>query len=87
MKKKGFVEGINRAPHHIFLELYNQDRMILFTKVSHSGDIHSRLISAMARQCHLSTKDFKDLARCPLSKERYLEKLGDLGLLGRDADA
>jgi hypothetical protein len=35
----------------------------------------------MSFQCKLNKNDFMDLCKCPLSKEAYLKKLEEMGLL------
>jgi 7-keto-8-aminopelargonate synthetase-like enzyme len=80
LQKKGFE--LNDTDHHR-LEYYHKGKFVLHTKVSHGGkhDLDNFLISQMAKQCKLSKNDFLDLARCPLSKEAYLKKLNEQGLL------
>lgn len=80
LRKKGFVEV---AGDHRYLELVHKGRVILHTKVSHGSkkDIDDYLIKQMSYQCKLDKKQFLDLARCPLSKEAYLDLLKQQGLL------
>jgi hypothetical protein len=72
--KKGFVQN---NKDHKFLEFWHEGKMVLYTKISHgsSKDIHSGLISKMARQCLLSNHQFIDLAKCPMKQEEYIEIL------------
>lgn len=54
------------------------------TKTSHGSnnqDISAHLFSAMATQCRLTSKQFKDLIECPLSREDYESILQENGLL------
>ena len=82
LKKKGFVDAENKSVDHKRLELIHNGRFILTTKISHcNDDIREPLIRQMSTQCKLSKSDFMDLCKCPLSKEAYLKKLEDLGLL------
>lgn len=80
LRKKGFVEV---SGDHRYLELIHKGRVILHTKVSHGSkkDIDDYLIKQMSYQCKLDKKQFLDLARCPLSKEAYLEMLKQQGLV------
>ena len=79
LKKKGFVES---NKDHKYLHLYLNDRFVLSTKISHgSSDIGEELIRAMSFQCALSKSEFLDLAKCPMSKDEYLEILERKGLL------
>ncbi|MCC5918147.1 MAG: hypothetical protein JJU02_12580 [Cryomorphaceae bacterium] len=79
LKKKGFVDSTRKSDDHLYLELFHEGKLVLYTKISHgsSKDIGKSLISQMARQCNLNTNDFKDLANCPLSKEAYYKILDD----------
>ncbi len=38
-------------------------------------DISSELMSRMARQCKISSRDFSDLVTCPLSRNEFERKL------------
>jgi hypothetical protein len=80
LKKKGFVES---PGDHKFLEFYNDNKLILHTKLSHGGkkDIDDYLIKQMSVQCQLDKKQFIDLAKCPLSKEEYVKILKEKGRL------
>jgi hypothetical protein len=54
------------------------------TKTSHgtsSKQLSDSLVAAMARQCRLPIKDFKDLVNCPLSREAYEGKLAEIGAI------
>jgi len=46
-----------------------------------NDDIRDPLIKQMPFQCKLNKSDFMDLCKCPLSKEGYLERLEEMGLL------
>lgn len=80
LRKKGFVEVDG---DHRYLELMHKGKVILHTKVSHGSkkDIDDYLIKQMSYQCKLDKKQFLDLARCPLSKEAYLELLKEQGFV------
>jgi hypothetical protein len=82
LKKKGFIEAINKSPDHIRLELYHQGKLVLGTKLSHNGqDLNDFLIKQMSVQCKLNKEQFKDLANCPLSQEEYIDILREQGLI------
>jgi hypothetical protein len=71
--KKGFVESNS---HHKMYEYYYDGKFILHTHASHNGqDIDDYLIAKMKSQCKLDKKQFIDLIKCPLTKERYIEIL------------
>jgi hypothetical protein len=74
---KGFksIEG-----DHTFFIYYSQagKKSTVRTKTSHGSgykDIADHLVSQMAKQCKLTTKEFKDLVDCPLSRQEYEAKL------------
>lgn len=80
LKKKGFVE---KQSHHRFLELWHNGKFVLHTRISQGGDhdLDNFLIKQMSVQCKLEKQQFLDLAKCPMSKEKYLQVLKEKGLL------
>jgi len=82
LKKKGFIDSTTKSVDHKRVELFHNNKFVLSTKISHhSGDIGNHLIKQMSVQCHLDKNNFIDLAKCPLSKEDFLEILDKKGLL------
>ena len=82
LKKKGFVDSISKSDDHKYLELFYNDKLVLYTKISHGNkDIGNHLIKQMSVQCHLDKDEFIDLLNCPLSKNDYFEILEKKGLL------
>jgi hypothetical protein len=82
LKKKGFVDAEHKSVDHKRLELYHEGKFILTTKISHcNDDIRDPLIKQISSQCKLNKSEFMDLCKCPLSKEVYLKKLDEMGLL------
>lgn len=82
LKRKGFIESINKSPDHKRLEFFYEGKFILSTKLSHNNqDIDNYLIKQMSYQCNLDKSDFFDLVNCPLSKEEYIQILEQKGLL------
>lgn len=77
LKKKGFQDSSTKSDDHKYLEFFQNGKLVLYTKLSHGSkkDIGAYLIAQMASQCKLPKHDFLDLVNCPLSKEKYLEKL------------
>lgn len=80
---KGFrrVEG-----DHAFFIYYSETggKSPVRTKTSHGSgnkDISDALISQMAKQCKLTSKDFVDLVTCPLSRVEYEKKLAEQGFV------
>lgn len=77
--KKGFVEVTNRDHIYFWLVVDGKDTGIK-TKVSHGEvECNDRLLGFMARQVHLSRKDFDNLIDCKLGKESYLNLLRESG--------
>ncbi len=82
LKKKGFVDSILRSYDHKYLELFHNNKLVCYTKLSHGiKDIGSFLIKQMSFQCHLNKKEFMDLCNCPLNQNDYLKILKEKGLL------
>lgn len=76
--KKGFVP--NGGDHKFFVLYVDGKKTSIRTKISHGErDIHSPLLEQIQKQVGLSVNDFQDLVNCPLSKERYIEKLRECG--------
>lgn len=79
---KGFAKA--RGDHQ-FLEFWYNGRYVLQTFCSHnSQDINDHLIMMMKNQCRLDKEDFLDLANCPLSREGYITKLVERGMIKRE---
>jgi hypothetical protein len=82
LKKKGFVDSTTKSVDHKRIEFFYNDKFVLSTKISHnSNDLDNYLIKQMSVQCHLDKNDFIDLAKCPLSKEEFIQILAQQGLL------
>ena len=77
---KGFRR---RDTHHAYLHYYTEsgEKAPVWTKTSHGrpgADIGRRLLSRMARQCKLTTDEFRDLVNCPMSREAYEQAVARL---------
>ena len=74
--KKGFEQD---ERDHLYLCYVRSDglRTSIRTKVSHGSksDITTGLVSAMARQCHITTQQFRRLAECTLYRQQYEQLL------------
>lgn len=84
LMKKGFRK---HDTHHRQFTYYTADgrKTDLLTRLSHSHkEISDNLVALMARQVGLSTRDFRDLAQCPLDQAGYEEKLVSEGILPDD---
>lgn len=72
LKKKGFTE--NHTDHFRYDYWIGGKKTSISTKISHgpSGrDVPPRIVSIMARQCGLTTRDFRNLIGCPISRGEY----------------
>lgn len=70
--RKGFVKRFDGD--HRFFDFFQGERFFFFTKVSHGTkykEIGDDLLSQMAKQCHLSKKQFLELIDCSMSQEDY----------------
>ena len=81
LQAKGFRR---RETHHSYFVFYTAAgvKTSIQTKTSHgrkSADIGNPLIGRMARQCRLSTADFKALVDCSLSLADYEAILVEAG--------
>jgi len=80
LKKKGFKQ--EPGDHKYFYYYYNGEVTDIRTKTSHCGqDIDDYLINKMSKQVSLNKTDFINLINCPLSKEKYAEKLRKKGII------
>lgn len=83
LPRKGFHETDSRS--HIFYHLYhNGKKTHIRTQVSRGSKykvLSSNLVSAMARQCKLTSRSFCDLVECHLSGDDYIAILRDQGEL------
>ena len=85
LEAKGFkrVEG-----DHAFFIYYSMagKKSPVRTKTSHGSshrDIGDDLVSKMAKQCKLPTREFRELVTCPLTRASYEAKLLEQGLVDR----
>ena len=69
--RKGFE--ISRRDHNFFaFRMKDGQKTTVWTKTSYGSGyktLSDSLLSAMARQCHLTRGQFADLVECPLSRE------------------
>lgn len=84
LTKKGFVR---HEGDHTYLNYVTLDgkKTGIRTKISHGShkDIASGLVSAMAAQCRLTTRDFIEFAKCHIDQNQYEAKLTAGGYLPR----
>lgn len=83
LEAKGFKKA---SGDHSFYIYHTKSglKTIVRTKTSHGSgykDISDDLVSKMAKQCKLTTKDFRNLIECPLSRDEYETKLVQQGLV------
>ncbi len=76
------MDSNTKSKDHLYLDFFHNGRFAFYRKVSHGSkrDISEPLIHQMADQCKLSKRMFIDLAKCPLSKQKYLEHLKKNGI-------
>ena len=84
LTKKGFVQD---KRDHLYLTYVTIEgkKTAIRTKVSHGSknDITTSLVSAMARQCQLTTQQFKEFAECKLVQYQYEQILVASGYFSR----
>ncbi len=81
LPRKGFLETDDRK--HIFYHLHHEGKKThIRTQVSHGSKykvLGDDLVSKMARQCKLTTKNFIGLAECNVSQADYIRLLKEAG--------
>ena len=69
---------IDKDGHHIYYRVFDEDRLIGETFMSHNNqDINDYLQNRMAKQLGVSTKVFRDIVDCSVSRSDYIERLDD----------
>ena len=81
LESKGFER---KETHHSIFRYYTEagERTTVWTKRSHGrsgADIGRELFKRMAKQCKLTTDEFRELVECPMSRADYEQRLRDLG--------
>lgn len=88
LEKKGFLAIANtQKGHHDYYFLYvDGKKSHIYTYFSHGkSEYHPFLMDQIKKQLKFSsTKDAEDFFDCPLTKEKYLEKLIESGVLQRN---
>ena len=83
LKKKGFTKKNEDHKTFRYIALDGTETAI-YTYCSHGAsgdDIPDGLIATMARQCQLTSSQFKDLVNCPLSTKNYEKVLQEQSFL------
>ena len=77
LRSKGFHEASNKSVDHKWLEFWYEGKLTkIKTKISHANkEIDDGLISLMAKQTYLTSKQFKGMAECTVSESEYVEIL------------
>lgn len=79
--KKGFVET-EGSSHRLFRLTIDGKKTAIHTVMSRgSHDLGTHMLSSMAKQIALSSEEFVQLVRCPLTAEGYLDLLRERGQL------
>jgi hypothetical protein len=74
--RKGFSD--RNGDHRFFCLMVDGLKTQVTTKISHGGkEIADNMLGVMARQAHLTGREFRDLIDCPLSEDEYLALLRD----------
>ena len=78
LSRKGFQRRESKdAYFHLWID---GKKTAIYTKMSQGEtEIHDVLVSAMARQLKLTTRQFGDLIECPLKLDEYTRILRDGG--------
>lgn len=80
LTKKGFI-AVQRDHTYLFFSVEGRKSGI-HTKISHGNKEYSdNILSLVARQLHISSKQLDDLLDCPLSYERYLSMLKEKNII------
>lgn len=83
LKSKGF-EPLEGDHTYFFYYAASGKKSPVRTKTSHGTghrDISDGLVAQMAKQCRITSRDFRDLIACPLSRGEYEAKLLAQGLV------
>ena len=74
LKSKGNTSE-NREGHHIFYFVEVDGKEYRATKVSHSarGQIDDNILSQIARQMRLTTKELRNFVACLIDREKWLQ--------------
>ncbi|MCL2005100.1 MAG: hypothetical protein FWG73_02950 [Planctomycetaceae bacterium] len=84
LRKKGFVRSAD-SDHVVYRFFSTEKELLARTKMSHGmmgSSISVPLIAVMARQLHLTSKQFLDFVDCPMNEAEYREILLESGNRG-----
>ena len=74
LTKKGFI-AVQRDHPYLFFSVEGRKSGV-HTKISHGNkEYGDNILSLVARQLHITTKQLDDLLDCPMSYEDYLSML------------
>ena len=81
--KKGFI-AYQRDHTYLFFSVEGRKSGV-HTKISHgTKEYGDNILSLVARQLHITTKQFDDLLDCPMSYEDYLTVLKEKKIITTD---
>ena len=84
--RKGFVEDTSGRDHRYFHHQINGQKTGVRTKLSRGRQYKSlgpQLLAKIKKQLKLdSSREFRDLVNCPMTKEGYIEILKSKEILG-----
>ena len=82
LERKGFVRD-DRHHHYFIYETMSGMRTPIRTRTSHGSakykTLGNPLLAKMAKDCHLTNKEFLDLVDCPLEREAYDQLVDESG--------
>lgn len=84
LEKKGFEKEQGGRDHDFFFFRHDGLERAIYTKVSRGSaykTIQSGLLTKMAKQLQLTTKQFGQLVDCPMTQEDYERHLREAGIL------
>lgn len=83
LEKKGFRKGKGDHKYLFYYSLQDDRKTRAKTKTSHgkSFDIGDNLLSQMAKQCYLTSPQFKELVDCTLNQAGYEQLLKAQGII------
>jgi hypothetical protein len=83
--RKKFVP-VDEGADHLFFAYMVDGEPVSKTCVSHGPDedLTPFLLRIMGKQCHLTTKQFYDFAKCNMTEKQYRQILIDKGIISEE---
>lgn len=77
----GKLKMTERPGKHRFVFLEHDGRKVLWTERSHGRGEIGRVEHVIRRQLHVSAKQMRDLADCPMTRDAYIKHLTAKGII------